>query len=94
MLLDFPEECGERNKEMSRLGGDGKNQVIEQRTDKRVPLQDYTNGRELLGYMDEKGTQKSMKGKWNLDTKVDKKKKEEIECHRMWNKRVRSTCYL
>lgn len=56
MLLDFPEECGERNKEMSRLGGGEKNQAIEQRTDKRVPLQDYTNGRELQGYMDEKGT--------------------------------------
>lgn len=38
MLLDFPKECGERNKEMSRLGGGEKNQAIGQRTDKRVPL--------------------------------------------------------
>lgn len=29
MLLDFPEKYGERNKEMSRLGGEEKNQAIE-----------------------------------------------------------------
>lgn len=50
MLFYFPEECGERNREMSRLESGEKNQAIKQKIDKRVPLQDYTNGRELLGY--------------------------------------------